>query len=297
MNELEIMAVFVNVAELGSFSAAAAQKGIARSVVTRQIASLEAHLGLQLIVRSTRHQTLTSAGKIYLERCKVILDLVEKSKAELLEDQLKPKGNIRISLPLSFGLRHLSDLLMQFTQQYPKIHLDLDYSDHIVDVTKEGFDLAVRIARELALSDIVRKLGECEMCFTASHQYLALHGEPKNIEQLRDHQCLQYSHHSRWFFFEGDKEKSLIANGRIRANNGDALAKAAVAGMGISLLPDFIAADYIKSKQLKAILTSYKQPPIGIYAVLPSNSYIPERVRLLVEHLSRELRVSNKTHN
>lgn len=283
------MAVFVDVAEFGSFSAAATQRGLARSIVTRQIAALEQHLGLQLITRSTRRQSLTSAGRIYLERCKAILDLVQTSEAELLEDQLKPKGNVHISLPLSFGLRHLSDLLVQFAQKYPEIHLDLDYSDSIVDVTKEGFDVAVRVARELALSDIVRKLGECEMCFVASPDYLALNGEPKKINELHEHQCLQYSHHSRWVYYEGNKEQSLITKGRIRANNGDALAKAAAAGMGISLMPDFIALDYIKTKQLKTILTHYKQPPIGIYAVLPSNRYIPERVRLLVDFLSKGL--------
>lgn len=288
MNQLEVMALYIDVAKLGSFAAAAAQHSVARSVVTRRIAALEQHLGVQLIARSTRRQALTPAGKVYLERCKVILDLAQHSESELREEQLKPKGNLRISLPLSFGLRHLTDLLMRFALQYPEIHLDLDYSDRVVDVSSEGFDLAIRVVGNLELSDIVRKLGECELYFVAAPHYLAKYGEPKNLEQLEDHECLQYNQHSRWSFYDvsKDQEVSLNTNGRIRANNGDALAKSAAAGLGISVMPDFIANDYIKTKQLQRILTNYKQPPLGIYAVLPSNSYIPERVRLLIEYLS-----------
>ncbi|WP_298052463.1 LysR family transcriptional regulator [uncultured Paenalcaligenes sp.] len=292
MNQFEMMALFIQVAELGSFAAAATQKGIARSVVTRQIAALEAHLGVQLIARSTRRQALTSAGKVYLERCKAIIDLVQQSEAELIEEQLTPKGNLRVSLPLSFGLRHLSDVLMQFAQRYPDIHLELDYSDRMVDVAAEGFDVAIRIASELALSDIVRKIGQCELYFVAAPSYLALHGTPQSPEDLLQHQCLQYSHHSRWMFTESGKEVSFSTKGRIKANNGDALAKAAAAGMGVSLMPDFIARDYLADGRLTRILSDATQAPIGIYAVLPSNSYIPERVKLVVDFLAENVPIS-----
>lgn len=292
MNQFEMMVLFIQVAELGSFAAAATQKGIARSVVTRQIAALEAHLGVQLIARSTRRQALTSAGKVYLERCKAIIDLVQQSEAELIEEQLTPKGNLRVSLPLSFGLRHLSDVLMQFAQRYPDIHLELDYSDRMVDVAAEGFDVAIRIASELALSDIVRKIGQCELYFVAAPSYLALHGTPQSPEDLLQHQCLQYSHHSRWMFTESGKEVSFSTKGRIKANNGDALAKAAAAGMGVSLMPDFIARDYLADGRLTRILSDDTQAPIGIYAVLPSNSYIPERVKLVVDFLAENVPIS-----
>ncbi len=289
MNQFEMMSLFVLVAELGSFAAAANQRGVARSVVTRQIAALEEHLGVQLIARSTRRQALTSAGKKYLEHSKVILDLVQRSEAELIEEQINPTGNLRISLPLSFGLRHLSDLLMQFAQRYPDVHLDLEYSDHLVDVAADGFDLAVRIAKELALSDIVRKVGECQLLFVASPSYIQRFGEPKSIDDLSEHDCLQYSHQSRWMFSEEGKNISFNIKGRIKANNGDALAKASAAGMGISLMPDFIAKDYLRQGTLVVLKHLDPQPPVGIYVALPSNSYIPERVRLLVEFLATEL--------
>lgn len=289
MNQLEMMSLFILVAELGSFAAAANQRGVARSVVTRQIAALEEHLGVQLIARSTRRQALTSAGKKYLEHCKAILDLVQRSEAELIEEQIKPRGNLRISLPLSFGLRHLSDLLMQFAERYPEIHLDLEYSDRMVDVAAEGYDLAVRIAKELALSEIVRKVGECQLLFVASPKYIQRHGEPKSIDELTNHECLQYSNQSRWMFSEDGKNISVSIKGRLKANNGDAIAKASAAGMGISLMPDFIAKDYLDKGQLVVLKHLDPQPPIGIYVALPSNSYIPERVRLLVDFLATEL--------
>ena len=289
MNQLEMMALFIQVAELGSFAAAATQKGVARSVVTRQIAALEKHLGVQLIARSTRRQALTTAGKVYLERCKAIMDLVQRSESELIEEQLTPKGNLRISAPLSFGLLHLTDLFMLFAQKYPDIHFELDYSDRMIDVATEGFDVAIRIAKELALSDIVRKIGECQLLFVASPRYLAKYGEPCSIEDLAHHQCLQYSLHERWHVSTDDKDFSITTNGRIKANNGDALAKAAAADMGISLMPDIIASQYLKDGRLKQILSTYPKSIVGIYAVLPSNSYIPERVRLLVEFLATQL--------
>ena len=289
MNQLERMALFVLVAELGSFAAAAAQKGVARSVVTRQIAALEDYLGIQLIARSTRRQALTTAGKKYLESCKAILDLVERSEAELNEEQILPTGKLRISLPLSFGLRHLSDVLMQFAKQYPNLQLDLDYNDRMVDVADEGYDVAIRIASELALSDIVRKIGQCSLVFVAAPDFIARHGEPHSVEELENYECLLYAHYNRWAFTDGLNEHNVVVQGRIRANNGDAIAKAAAAGMGISLMPDFIAQDYLKKGSLQQLSHLSVQSSIGIYAVLPSNSYIPERVRLLVDYLTEHL--------
>lgn len=290
MNQFEMMSLFVLVSELGSFAAAATEKGIARSVVTRQIAALEEHLGVQLIARSTRRQALTTAGQKYLAQCKSILELVQRGESELRDEQVKPKGNLRISLPINYGLLKLSDILMGYASLYPEITLDLDYSDRTVDVTNEGYDLAIRLATELALSDIVRKLGECQLIFAAAPSYLAKYGMPKSIDDLADHLCLQYTHNSRWAISDGVKSASVVTKGPIKANNGDALAKAAVAGMGIGFMPDFIAKNYLESGQLQQIHSLKAQSTVGIYVVLPSNSYIPERVRLLVDYLSAQLK-------
>jgi DNA-binding transcriptional LysR family regulator len=159
MDRLEAMHLFMRVAELGSFSAVALQLGVARSVVTRQIAALENHLGVKLMARSTRRLALTSAGAAYLEKCRVILNLVDTAEADVAEERLTPRGNIRISLPLSFGIKRLAPLLLDFSQRHPEVSLDMDYSDRRINLIEEGIDLAIRITRRLDPGDVARKIG------------------------------------------------------------------------------------------------------------------------------------------
>ena len=168
MNRLEAMNLFVRVAELGSFSAAANQLGMERSVVTRQIAALEAHLGAKLMVRSTRHLSLTSAGAAYLERCRVILEQVEEAEAAVMEERLLPSGQLRISLPLSFGLRRLAPILSDFAVMYPDIRLLMDFSDKKHNQIEEAIDLSIRITSRLDPGDIVRRLGSIQLITAAA---------------------------------------------------------------------------------------------------------------------------------
>ena len=146
MDRLQAMHLFVRVAELNSFSAVAQQLGVARSVVTRQIAGLEQHLGLKLMARSTRRLTLTSAGAAYLEKCRVILNLVEAAETGIAEERQIPRGHVRISLPLSFGLMRVVPLLLDFARAYPEVSLEMDYSDRRVNLIEEGVDLAIPLA-------------------------------------------------------------------------------------------------------------------------------------------------------
>ena len=156
MDRLEAMHLFVRVAELGSFSAVALQLGVARSVVTRQIAALEAHLGIKLMVRSTRRLALTSAGSSYLEKCRVILNLVDTAESEVAAERLEPRGHVRLSLPMSFGVTHLGPLLLEFSQRYPEVSLEMDFSDRSVNLIGEAFDLTIRITSNLKSGDIAR---------------------------------------------------------------------------------------------------------------------------------------------
>jgi DNA-binding transcriptional LysR family regulator len=193
MDRLDAMKLFVRVAELGSFAAVAQQLGVARSVVTRQIAGLEAHLGVKLMARSTRRLALTSAGTAYLEKCRVILNLVEAAETDVAEERLTPRGNIRISLPLSFGLKRLAPLLLDFSQRYPEVALDMDYSDRRVKLIEEGIDLSIRITRRLDGGDVARKIGTGRMQVVASPEYLARHGRPQHPAELIHHECLGYT--------------------------------------------------------------------------------------------------------
>ena len=292
MDRFDAMRLFLRVAELGSFSAVALQAGVARSVVTRQIAALEAHLGVKLMARSTRRLALTSAGSAYLEKCRVILNLVEAAEADVAAERLTPRGNIRISLPLSFGLRRLAPLLLDFSQRHPEVSLDMDYSDRRSNLIEEGIDLAIRITRRLEPGDVARKIGTGRMLVVAAPEYLARHGRPQHPAELAHHECLGYASVGSplpWQFMVDGQLESFPVRSRINANNGDVLTEAAAQGLGITLQPDFIAAGYLDAGRVERILADFAIPELGIYAMLPSNRHVPHRVRALMDALAAAL--------
>lgn len=293
MDRLDAMRLFVRVAELGSFSAVAQQLGVARSVVTRQVAALEAHLGTKLMVRSTRRLSLTSAGTAYLEKCRVILNLVESAETDAAEERAVVRGRLRVGLPLSFGLRRLAPLLLEFADAHPAVELEMDYSDRRVDVVEEGFDLSIRITARLAASDVVRRLGSCRLVTVASPAYLARHGRPRRPAELAGHQCLSYAGGTTqvaWTFGSGERQEEIHVRSRFTANNGDVLADAAAHGLGITVQPDFIVGPYLADGRLEEVLPDYPPPALGMYALLPGARYLPYRVRVLIEFLSQRLR-------
>lgn len=292
MDRLDAMHLFLRVAELGSFSAVAQQLGLARSVVTRQIAALETHLGVKLMVRSTRRLALTSAGTAYLEKCRVILNLVEAAETDVAEERLTPRGNIRISLPLSFGIKRLAPLLLDFSQRYPEVSLEMDYTDRRVKLIEEGFDLSIRITRRLEPGDVARKIGTGRMWVVASPEYLARHGRPQHPAELVHHECLGYTAsreiQSMQFMVDGQL-KSFSLRSRINANNGEVLTEAAAQGLGITMQPDFIADGFIAAGRVEPILLDFPIPELGIYAMLSSNQHVPYRVRVLMDFLASAL--------
>lgn len=292
MDRLDAMKLFVRVAELGSFAAVAQQLGMDRSVVTRQIAGLETHLGVKLMARSTRRLSLSSAGTAYLEKCRVILNLVEAAETDVAEEQLMPRGNIRMSLPLSFGLKRLAPLLLEFSQRYPEVGLDMDYSDRRVKLIEEGIDLSIRITHRLESNDVARKIGIGHMQVVASKKYLALHGRPQHPAELIHHECLGYTSGGiaqHWQFMVNGQLQSFPVRSRINANNGDVLTEAAAQGLGITLQPDFITDSFLADGRVEAILSDFPVAELGIYAMLPSNRHIPHRVRMLMDFLGERL--------
>ncbi len=292
MDKFNAMQIFVRVAEAGSFTAVAQQENVARSVITRQIAGLEKKLGSKLIIRSTRSLTLTTAGAAYLERCRVILNMVDAAESSLSEEKVEPRGRIRLGLPLSFGLQRLMPTLAEFSKRHPHIQLVLDFSDRRSNLIEEGIDLSVRITADLEPSDIVRKLGTCQILTLASPEYLALHGRPKHPRDLQNHECLAYSidlKPANWTYEVNASRFHVPIRGRVVANNGEALTRATAAGIGITRQPDFIAKPFLESGEVVEILKKFATEPLGIYAVLPSNRYIPHRVSVLIEFLSAAL--------
>jgi len=291
MDRLDSMRMFLRVAELGSFSAVAKQMDVARSVVTRQIAALEAHLGAKLISRSTRRLSLTSAGAAYLEKCRVIINLVEEAETGLADDRQALRGQIRISAPLSFGLKNLAPLLLDFAAAHPSIMLDMDYSDRRANLIDEGIDLAIRITDKLNPSDVARRLGTIRLSVIASADYLARHGQPRHPSELLHHECLSYTlvPLASWQFIVDGQVQGFPIRSRIQANNGEVLLEAAARGFGIACHPTFITADAVAAGRVREILTDYPIPEVGLYAVLPGNRHVPLRVRALIDYLAERL--------
>jgi DNA-binding transcriptional LysR family regulator len=288
------MHLFVRVAELSSFSAVAQQMGLARSAVTRQIAALEQHLGIKLMVRSTRRLMLTSAGAAYLEKCRVILNLVEAAETGVAEERQTPRGMIRISLPLTYGLMRVAPILLDFARRYPEVQLDMDYTDRRVNLIEEAIDLSVRITSRLGATEIARRIGSSQLQAVASPSYLAEHGVPLHPSKLINHECLSYTTTAEskqtWSFEIDGVLTAYPVRARIHSNNGEALNDAVERGLGIALQPDFIIERSLQSGKVVTILNEFPLPELGIYAMLPSNRQVPHRVRVLMDFLTDQLR-------
>ena len=294
MDRLQAMHLFVRVAELSSFSAVAQQMGLARSAVTRQIAALEQHLGIKLMVRSTRRLMLTSAGAAYLEKCRVILNLVEAAETGVAEERQTPRGMIRISLPLTYGLMRVAPILLDFARRYPEVQLDMDYTDRRVNLIEEAIDLSVRITSRLGATEIARRIGSSQLQAVASPAYLAEHGTPRHPSELIHHECLSYTTTAEskqtWSFEIDGVLTAYPIRPRIHSNNGEALNDAVERGLGIALQPDFIIERSLQSDKVVTILSEFPLPELGIYAMLPSNRQVPHRVRVLMDLLADQLR-------
>lgn len=290
MDKLDAMQTFVRVAEAGSFTAVAELLQVDRSAITRQISALEKHLAAKLITRSTRSLTLTPAGAAYLEKCRLILNLVDATETGLREEGAQVRGRVRMAIPLSFGHERLLPLLLEFMRLQPHLELLLSLSDQRSNLIEEGLDLAIRVTANLQSGDIVRRLGACSLQTVASPGYLAQHGTPTHPDELRHHACLLYTSSStaaQWTYRMDGQIKNVAVRGRLAANNGLALLEANAAGMGISVQPDFLAEPFLARKAVVEILAEFKPPPLGIYAVLPSNRYIPHRVAVLMDYLAQ----------
>lgn len=292
MDRLDSMRLFIRIAELGSFTAAAQQLNVARSVVTRQLVALEKHLGVKLLARSTRRLSLTSAGSAYLEKCREILQLVEQAESNVIEDEQSPRGHIRITLPFSFGIHQLMPMFGEFLNTHPDISLELEFSDQRINLIEGGFDLAIRISDRLSPGDVARKISKSHGVIVAAPSYLEKHGRPKHPSELIHHECFGYllATRSSWSFIVDGQLQWFPIHGRLQATSGDALLAAAISGLGITNAPLFMADQAVRDGKLEIVLPEFSTSELGIYAIYPSNRYIPHRVSVLVDYLAQQLR-------
>lgn len=294
MDRYAEMQTFVKVAESGSISATAERLNIAKSAVSRRLADLETRLGAQLLHRTTRRISLTDAGRAYFQQAQRLLAELEEVEQSVAHQQTDLRGVLRVAAPLSFGIKHLSPLLIQFMAEHPALQLELNLDDRTVNLLEEGVDLAIRIGHLADSSLIARRLARVQNIVCASPAYLAQYGEPHTPGELKNHQVLSYSHvpdSLQWQFqLAPDKLLNVRPPVKMRANNGDVLLQAAIAGLGICISPDFICDDALNSGLLKPILQQYPQPNIAIYAVYPAQRHLPRRVRVLIDFLAERLK-------
>jgi DNA-binding transcriptional LysR family regulator len=284
------MQAFVRVASLGSFSAAARALNLSQTMVTKHVVALEDRLGVKLLNRSTRKLVLTEAGRSYLASCERILAEIEEADASASLDRVEPRGTLRLNGPLTFGFRQIVPALAAFSRFYPAVDVDLGLADRYVDLIEEGWDLAIRIGRLKDSSLVARRLAPCRTAVCAAPSYLEAHGIPRTLDDLKNHNCLGYTLPSaiganRWVFGpEGDIV--VPVKGNLRANNGDALLAAALAGQGLIYQPTFLVGDGLRDGSLVRILPGDPTYELGIHAVFPSGRQAPAKVRAFVEFLA-----------
>ena len=289
MDRFENMNAFVRVVEAGSISAAADRMDVAKSVISRRLKELETHLGVELFHRTTRQMNLTDSGRaFYQQSVRILADILE---AEHATSQFHGalKGNLKVALPLSFGLMHLGPAINEFLQAHPEIEFDLDFNDRHVDLLVEGFDLAIRIASLPDSSLVARRLAPIQTVMCASPAYLKRMGTPQSPQELIQHRCLVYNligNLENWNVFDatGQLIKTRITP-YLKASNGEFLRDAAVAGMGIVLLPTFIVYQEIERGALMPIMTNYHYSQLAAYAIYPQTRHLSQRVRAFVDFL------------
>jgi DNA-binding transcriptional LysR family regulator len=290
MNPFEEMQNFIRVVEAGSITKAADQTGIVKSAVSRRLADLEKRLGISLLTRTTRNQTLTDLGRSYFQRCKQIIDDVAELESTVKDEQCALRGKIKIAAPLSFGLTHLAPALSKFNQIHPDIRLDVDFNDRKVDIVEEGFDLAFRISQLKDSNFIARKITKIRLLLVASPGYLNTYGVPNTPNDLYNgHVKVHYKDSPEtWEFLEGEQLLKIKIPSVLSSNNGDFLLQAALEDKGLVLSPDFICYKHIKAKLLIPQLCDYTpKMEIGAYAIYPQARHLSRRVRSLVDYLSQ----------
>ena len=290
MDVVLAMQVFRRVVELGGFSAAARDLRLSNAAVSKHVAGLEARLQTKLLHRTTRRLSLTTAGAGYFERCVRILDELEETENALTQTTGAPHGTLRVNAPMSFGLLHISPLLPELLQRWPRLELDVGFTDRFVDLVEEGVDVVVRIASVLpdAATLLVQRLARTRHVLVASPAYLRERGEPKSIDDLSEHDCIVYSMSRTpgiWELARGAEKLRAPVSGRLTLNNSLAIRDAVRAGNGISLLPAFYVADDLRKRRLRSVMDDYTRTPLFVYATYQRSRHLSTKVRLFVEFL------------
>jgi DNA-binding transcriptional LysR family regulator len=281
--DIEELRTFVEVADAGGVSTAARRLGVAKSLVSRHLARLEAELGVQLLARTTRGAALTEAGATFRNHAAKACAEIDAAR-EMFSPEGGLRGRFRVAMPLTFGPTHLAPVLADMARRHPQLHILTVYSDRFVDLVAEGFDCAVRVGYLQDSNLIARHVGPIYGIMVASPEYIDANGAPEKPEELAGHQALMQGTEV-WQFMDGDQILTVRPQGRFKADNGTALVAAALAGLGVAWVPESIINDHVASGALVPVLTRYPPPPAGVYVVRPPNQHPAPKVRVLTDLL------------
>jgi DNA-binding transcriptional LysR family regulator len=286
IDRLTSMAIYVRVVELGGFAAAAKEVDISATMVAKHIQALERRLGARLLNRTTRSQGMTEVGRLYYDRCKLILADVDAAESSVSVLRAVPRGTLRITAPVTFGTRRLAPALAKFLRQFPDVNIELSLSDRVADLIDEGFEAAIRIG---SLSDsrlVTRRLGPYRSILCASADYLRRRGQPKTPQDLTAHDCLGFTFSTRrcrWRLFRGTEESTVNFTPRLLANNGEALRQAALAGLGVVLQPEILLAGDVREKRLVRVLPEWSTSARPMHVVYVADRQATPKLQSFID--------------
>lgn len=290
MERLDCDRMFVAVMETGSFTAAAQRCGTSHGQASKLISRLESELGVNLLRRSTRSLTPTEVGLAYYERIRQLLLDYDALNDSVRNSANAPSGLLRISAPVTFGVSQLAPHLVEFARRYPDIELDVNFSDRLVNVVDEGFDLALRIGNLTDSSLVARRLCPIRSVVVAANAYLEQHGEPTHWSELEHHALIvdtNFRDPWHWPFRDAGQQIHLQpVRGRIKFSNAEACIEAACAGLGIARVPMFIAEKALNTRRVMPILSAFEAPPLALHAVYPPARYLAQKSRVLIDFLA-----------
>lgn len=297
--DLNRVSAFVRVVHDGSFTAAAQALGLPKSSVSRSVAQLEQDLGIRLLHRTTRQLHLTDAGAAFYERVSRALGDIDEATAAAADAQSELSGVVRVTAPVDLGVWILASVVSRFVRKHPKIRVELALTGRIVDLVGEGFDLAVRAGPLRDSSLIARRIGELQSAAFASPKYIARHGEPKELADLAQHDCVLFRSSTgtaTWDLAHNDgTTASVDVTGKVAADDMSFVRKAALAGSGIAMLPMFLCARAWETGKLVRVLDEWSLNGAVLHLAYPSARFVPQRVIVLREYFLRELSKIGKT--
>ncbi len=292
MSHINDMMVFTAVVDAMNMTKAGETLGMSAAVVSKRILNLENRLGVRLLNRSTRRMTTTEEGDVYYHRCKDILEQIENTELALTGMQKQPKGILKVSAPASFGRKHISPVLGKFLSLYPKIDLQLQLTDKVIDIIEQGFDVAIRIGRLEDSNLVAKKLSPNCRVLCASPAYLRQFGTPQHPNDLADHSCLLFvpigTNYQTWRFSHNQQTIKVRVKGRIVTNNGEVLRDGVLAGLGIAQKSTWDIGEDIKKGNIIRILDDYSLGQTDIYALYPHRLYMSSKVRVWVDFLAEQ---------